>query len=35
MITSITAENGTDFVRRHKTQETNKQGLQQSLVVYP
>ena len=29
MITSIIAENITECIRRHKTQENNKQGFQQ------
>ena len=31
MISSIIAEN----IRRHVTQENNKQGFQQGLVLYP
>ena len=29
MITSIKAENRTEYIRRHITQENNKQGFQQ------
>ena len=29
MITSITAVNSTEYIRRHITQENNKQGFQQ------
>ena len=29
MITSIIAENNTEYIRRHITQENNKQGFQQ------
>ena len=35
MITSILAENITKYMRRHITQENNKQGFQQGLVLYP
>ena len=35
MITSIIAENSTDYIRRHITQEDYQQVLQQGLVVYP
>ena len=35
MVTSIIAENITDYLGRHTTRENNKQGFQQDLIVYP
>ena len=35
MITSIIAANITEYIRRHITQENNKQGFQQGSGLYP
>ena len=35
MITSNIAENSTEYIRRHITQENKKQGFQKGLCLYP